>query len=413
MFNLCLLVFAAIIPFENKLMAWFNFGGGFNITNVFLILLVFVWLIKRRNNMPFFIKNPLNLVILLFIFLTYISLWTGFFATGISAFGEPFHEYKRFITLFILFFLIVNNVSDKKNAMRIIYVMTFVILLIAYVDIKEFRGAGVFHFDDNVRIQLLGMNPNYLGALFAQFIPLFVTLFVMSKKLRNKIFYLICFLISLPALLFTYSRGAYLAIAVALLVIGILGGKKTFYSLFLLLVVAIFAQSIAFGYGRIIPPSIKERIEMIKGEKADQDISVQNRKEIWAITKEYISSSPIFGYGFGASHRVLPMDIHNMYLKFAFDSGLPTLLIFILFILTAFRISFKVYFNANDDFEKAVSLGFIGSLIAMVIGNFFGERFNRLAANGYFVILMSIVVRIYAEQNKLARFKRAVKVHSK
>jgi putative inorganic carbon (hco3(-)) transporter len=395
--NFLLIIFALFIPLENKTLAWFNISGAFNFTTIFLILIIIFWFIDKNRQYSLIIKNPLNLPIFIFIILTYLSLWTGYFKFNISPSGEEFHAYKRFITTFIVFFIVVGNCNDKKSIKGLINAMTFMVVLVALVVIKEFRSSGIWHYSDDTRFTLLGMNPNYLGSFFAQFIPLFASFFLYSKKFKERILYLILFLVCLPALLFTYSRGAYLSVAGALLIMSLLGGKKPFFGIILLLIVTSLGMGILFGQGRIVPVSVSERFNSIQ----EGDKSIDQRKEVWAKAKQEIKESPVIGYGYGATRRMLFIDVHNMYLKIAYDCGIPTLLVFIWLLIQAFKTTFKMFHNTKDDFHKAISLGFMGSLIALVIGNYFGERLGLFAANGYFAILMGIVAKIYTDQINL------------
>lgn len=403
-----LLLFSMLIPLENKTSAWLNLGSGFNLTTIFTVLLIVAWFAKKRDSRSFFIKNPLNLPVALFLIFTYLSFFTGFMKLGISFFGNEFRSFKVILTIFILYFYVANNVQDKNRIKTLIKVMSAVVLFVALIDIKEFREADIWHYKEDSRVFILGMQPNMLGSFFAQFIPIFASFAFISKSFKTKLLNIVLFSISLPALMFTYSRGAYLAIAGALIVMGILGGKKSFKGLFVLLFIAILAQSILFGQGRIIPVSVKERIDSVKKE----DTSIDLRKEVWKLAENYIQQSPIFGYGYGSSdqllyleNRDLQLDTHNMYLDIALESGIPTLLIFIWFLIRALKTAFKLYKTTTDDFYKAICLGFMGSVTALAIGNYFGTRLLLLAANGYFAILMGFVARIYAEQNTLKKIK--------
>lgn len=397
-----LLIFILFIPLENRTSVWLNFGSGINFTNIFIILLIVAWLLKREKDKSSFVTNPLRLPLLIFMLATYFSFFTGFMQLGIPFFGNEFRTYKSFITTFILFFIVVNNVKDKKSMKLLFKVMAFMILSVAFMTIKEFREANIWHYDDGARVTLLGLQPNMLGAFFAQFLPIFAGLAFLSKKLKNKILYIGLFSICLPALMFTYSRGAYLAIAGALIIMLFTGRRKIISGFMLMAIIAIFAQSILFGHGRIIPVSVRERFDSMKQEGREEDKSIELREAVWVLAKQRISESPIFGYGFGASDHILyleeyniDLDTHNMYLDIALECGIPTLLIFIWLLFKMFKIGLWVFRMSDDYFYKAIGLGFCGCVSALAIGNFFGTRLTLFAANGYFAVVMGIVTRIY------------------
>lgn len=401
---LILLAFTLSIPLENKTSAWFNFGHGFNITTIFLLLSILVWLVSKKSKESLFIKNPLNLPILAFMLIMYLSLWTAYVKFEVSPFGSELHFFKRFVTTFILFFIIANSVKDKKTMRLLISGMILMLFLIVLVTFREYRGEYRWHYSNSIRFFVAGMQPNHLGAFFAQSIPILFSLVFLHDKFRNKVFYLILLTLSLPALMFTYSRGAYVAIIVAILVMTFLGGRRVFLRVVPIMLIAMVAISFLFGKGRIIPVSVKERFTSI----SEEDKSIQGRREAWQVAKEYIVQSPIVGYGYGASKRLLPRDTHNMYLDIILEAGILALLLLLWIFFRAFKTAYKLYRTSEDPFYKAIALGAIGSLAAVVIGNLFGTRLNLFASNGYFAILLGMVVRAKFEEDRALATNTAV-----
>jgi len=133
MLNIILLIFTLLIPLPNKTTTWLNFGGGINLTTMFIVLLAIgALLVKNQAKEDAVVKNPLNLPILLFILITYMSLWIGTFNFGYSAFGPVLNAYKRFVTLFILYFLVLNIARDKKTMWLLLGAMILMIVFESY-----------------------------------------------------------------------------------------------------------------------------------------------------------------------------------------------------------------------------------------------------------------------------------------
>lgn len=398
MLNFILLLFTIFIPLEDKATVWLNFGGGLNLTTFFLLIFLVALLGNSGKNKPSK-GNPLNIPIFIFIVVIYLSLWMGSFNFGYSAFGPIFNSYKRFITTFLVYFIILNTVKDKKMMNSLFLNMVFMTIFISVVIIKEFRVT--WHYDEDNRVQILGMNPNLLGGFFMQLVPVLMSFAILLKKFKSQIFYFSAFFLSSLAVMFTYSRGAYLSAMASLLIITILGGKKSFIKIGIGAIATLFFISVFFGSGRLIPVSVTERFEMVHNKEIrDADVSVRRRENVWAIAKEYISQSPVYGHGYEASAYLLPLDTHNMYLDLLLEGGIIAFIFFILIFLIGFKVAYSVFKNSSDEFEKALSLGFIGTLVAVFVGNFFGTRMNHFASNGYFAILMGMVARLYAEKRK-------------
>ncbi len=408
MLKFILLLFTLLIPLDNKTSTWFNFGGGLNLTTFFLIIFLFAWL-TNSGKKNIFQKSPLNTPVIIFMIIMFLSIWMGSFNFGYSPFGPTLNSYKRFITIFLVYFIILNTVKDKKMMHSLFLVMVFMAMLISLLILKEFRVT--WHYDEDNRVQIFGMQPNLLGGFFMQLVPVLMSFAISLKKLKSQIFYFFALFLSILAVMFTYSRGAYLSAIASLLIIVLIGGKKSFIKIGIGVSVALFFISVFFGYGHIIPVSVKERFEMVKDkDKREADISVQTRENVWTIAREYISQSPIYGYGYEAQVYLLPIDTHNMYLHLLLEGGIIALIFYILIFLIGFKITYSVFKASSDEFEKALSLGFIGTLVAIFVGNFFGTRMNHFASNGYFAILMGMIAKIYSDKKQqLTVLKNKVK----
>lgn len=400
MFTLLLLIFTAFIPFDNKTSFWLNFGGGFNLTTIFMFILIVGWLV-RSGKEGLCRKSALNFPILTFILIMYASLWYGYFNLGYSPFGEELTLYKRFVTSLIFYFIILNSVKDKKTMWLVLKVMFFVTVLISIMSVIEYRSVETWHYKEGSRFNIAGMQPNDLALFFTQCLPVFLSFVLFKKAINSRIFYLVLISICFAALMFTYSRGAYISIIVAFLVIGIFAGMKNLLKLSLGIIIILLPISIIFGHGNILPVSVTERFQSI----TKKDESIETRQNVWKIAKDYIVQSPLFGYGFNAKSYLLPLDTHNMFLNILLEAGVLGLIFFLLIFLTGFKLALRVFKSSEDSFDKALSLGLMGSLVAMVVGNFFGSRFNLFASNGYFVALLGMVARLDSENRNKIKIK--------
>lgn len=405
-----LLIFTALIPFDNKTSFWLNFGSGFNLTTISLIILIFGWLIKSSKN-GLCAKSTLNFPILTFILIMYASVWYGYFNFGYSPLGEELNLYKRFVTSLIFYFIILNSVKDKKTMALLLKVMFAVTVFISILTTKEYLGGQTWHYNEDSRVTIAGMQPNALGSFITQCLPVLLAFALLTKKIAGRLIYFALILICVAGLMFTYSRGAYLSAMISILVITFLAGRKSFIKVIAGSLVVFFFISIFFGYGHIIPVSVKERFDMLGDkEKREQDFSVQTRERIWKIAKEYISQSPIYGYGYNAKQYLLPLDTHNTYLNVLLDMGILGLTSFLLIFFVGFKIALRVYKLSPEPFDKGLSLGLIGSLVAILVGNFFGTRFELFASNGYFTAILGMVARLNSEINVVKINNKIIKV---
>lgn len=388
---LLFLLFVLTLPIHSKTESWLNIGSGLNYSTFFLIVLILIWIFGNRQKRPLVARNPLNLPILLFMLITYIHLWVGFARIGTSPFGPDLNAYKRFITPFILFFIIVNTIYEKKDMKILIGGMVFVVFLITLFTLKEHGTVIGESYSKGMRFYIVGLQPNHLGAFFAQYLPLSLGFVFFNKGLFKKGVYLMVVFLGLVALMATFSRGAYLSIILAVLAMVMFAGRRVFLGTIFSVLVVLFILAALPGDHQFIPSAVKERFESIQ---AGGDRSIEGREHVWAIARAYIAESPIIGHGYGASKYILPIDSHNMYLDIALEAGIFALLLFIWILLRTLWLALQVLKKSEDDFSKAISLGLVGSTIAVMVGNLFGTRFDLVATNGYFTILMGMVTRL-------------------
>jgi len=407
MLNILLIVFTLFIPLPSKTTTWFNLGGGINWTTIFIILLaigaLFVRLSEKGSTT---VKSPLNLPVFIFILLSFISLWSGVFNFGYSPFGEELHAYKRFVTIFILYFLVLNITRDRKIIAVLLGVIILMLIFEAYVVLKEHYTTAFWHYSDKMRVTgtfsaTRGGGANELGAFFAQYLPILIAFFLVMRKRSMKLIFIGLSVFVFLALIYTYSRGSYLSIAAALFVIGIVKSKK-----FLLAIGVIFI--ILFSM-RILPVSVVERVNSIYAKNPDK--SIAGREMVWRDAGRYIKEYPVLGYGYDASNYLLPYDTHNMYLDIALEIGIPAVLVLFWIYIIGFKVAYKLLKTTQDPLYQIISLSFIGSLVALAVGNMFGTRLNFFPINGYFAILMGMMARVSIDVNedgKLSKTYREV-----
>ncbi len=394
--DIILLIFIFFIPLGARTQTWFNLGGGINVSTIFLLMTFMVAVASKRHGKPLFPKTNLNGTILIFITLLFISIWTSHFNLGTPLFGAELHEYKRFITPFILFFITGALVSSEKTMKRAVAMMLFMLFLMAFFTIREHATIDQVHFSKGVRFHVVGMQPNNLGAFFAQYIPIAAAIVILERGFRKKIIPVCIFAVGVFALMFTYSRGAYLSAIAAMGILALASKKRLVLGFAILSIIIAVVIGPLINRGSIIPTSVKERFISISEER-ESDRSITARQNVWGIAWAEIKTRPIKGNGYGSSKYVLSMDTHNMYLDIALDAGLPALAIFLVFLAQVFFLGYAVFKKASEPFQKAMGLALMSTITAIAIGNLFGTRLDLFSSNGYFAILLGITARVHSD----------------
>ena len=284
--------------------------------------------------------------------------------------------------------------------------------MVIFLAIKDV--GQITHFAEQRRISGVGNQPNMLGAFVVDYMFLFLGMFMVSIKKKFYWLALVPFLWGIRAVAFSFSRGAYIAFVLSLLVISFLKNKLFFIGVIILLV---------FIYMNtwILPNAVRERIEMtvsgkqVYGYGVEYEQSAAARVDAWKATLNLIRNKPLFGYGIGMVGVYLYYyakfeiaDVHNSFLLLAAEHGLVTLAIFLLCLITGIKNAWFVYRNSQDEILKGAAFGFLIGIIGLMSNCMFGSHMTTLWEIGYFWILLAIFCNEERElKNELAALQKA------
>jgi len=200
----------------------------------------------------------------------------------------------------------------------------------------------------------------FLGPLIAVAASLFLHGTSRELRIGSGVF----LLVAVPSMLFSFSRGGYLAMAA----VGV-GLALSHRRRWLLLAGLV----IAGGLVSAIPP-IFHRISIeFQNVGGTTLFGRAGRIELWSATLKMLSHYPIFGAGLsGFAERIGPywnanhperfIDPHNIVLNFWVETGLLGLFAFAWLLVLVFRISWQGWKKSDSDWRPI----FLGVLLAMV-----------------------------------------------
>jgi len=209
---------------------------------------------------------------------------------------------------------------------------------------------------------------------------------------KERIFYGLCFLLVVRALLFSQSRGAIAGWFVSLLCFGVVSaytkeGRKRLPLLFLgalFSVTTILAAVVFFNKGA----SLSHYHDLIAPTKADN--MTWRVQERWPNFFQKIAGNPWLGVGtdvepsFGRDTNTP----HNAYLAMAVKSGIPSLLAFLSFVVIALRRSVFVIRSSRDKWLRWPAAGILSAIVALSIHSLVdGILSNPLTQTFFWVLL--------------------------
>ena len=199
---------------------------------------------------------------------------------------------------------------------------------------------------------------------------LFIGILQEGRRFLSSKGYLLCwvgFLAALAALAGTYSRGAWAAVAVSVLLLAIFKKSKGLFAGFALLA----AVTVLFS-----PAYFKDRALSLFDSKSS---TIVERKILWGEAVDMIHERPVLGFGVNTYAKTAPLykskkvytDIqyaHNGYLQMAAEIGLVGLTVFLAVLSYFFGSMFGTIAGAKEkNFLRMAAIALIFGILSFLI----------------------------------------------
>lgn len=306
-----------------------------------------------------------------------------------------------YIKIVIMFIVMVNVTRTEWRLKGLMFLALAVACVTSWAAIVDYR-AGNFGFE-GYRVGTLnhGMfsNPDDVGLHLVMMIPITSALLISSRSLLKKVFYGVCTLLMTAGTIFTFSRGAFLGLLGAVVVLGWKFGRRNklifFASFFLFLVIfLIFA-----------PGHYATRLLSIFDHSLDPVGSATARTALLIRSTYVMIMNPVLGVGLHnfPIYSLQGKLSHNSYTQVGAELGIPALGVYIMLIFSSIktlaRIERETYANRLRSKYYGLAIGLEASMVAFIITSFFiSVAFNW---NLYYLVGFSICLRRLYETNEL------------
>jgi O-antigen ligase len=283
--------------------------------------------------------------------------------------------------LVLTYFLISFGIESTGQLRRILKLLAIVASVLAvYGIIQHFTGIDYIKHKHvhawRQTFKALGLLGHHIsfGIFYAWIFSLSLSFLIFaSGKLRTKLAWTVLTCLPALAVLYSFSRAAWLGAAFSLLSIAALRRFRVGY--LVLVVIAVVAVAI------VLEPSAIDRATVPAG--GDQvSRGDATRVLLLKTSLKMIRAYPVFGIGPGTftaefdSFKV-PGDYsttchpHNDFVNYAVTSGLIGLGILAAVIITAFRVALVAYRGAQDSSTRLLAAAAGGGLVAIVVSGLF------------------------------------------
>ena len=271
---------------------------------------------------------------------------------------NPYHSYgifmERYFYYFIFFLIGSYLVKNKQN---------LIILIASSIVGGVILGAGGVwdYFHSSARLfSSFGIHTAFTPYLVLS-IPLFFMAGVFGKNKYLRLGSLVGVIVLFPCLIANFSRTAWGAVAVSLLVVSFMKNKKIAFCMIIIFVVGVFFLS----------PGVKQRAI------SSFDISTWGgREEMYRGALEIFKDFPIFGAGVGECEKLIPvympelsmhLHIHSTFLEVLLETGAVGLLTFLWVFVIFFKNTIKSIKLCQDRDIGAMQLGLSSGVFASLL----------------------------------------------
>ncbi len=257
---------------------------------------------------------------------------------------------------------------------------------------------------------------NY-GALLAALLPIAVAFYWLSEKKIHQRLMLFAILLLLVALVFSFSRGAWLAVLISIITVWAVR-KKIIISLLVLGILSASAVFIWLGNNNTYldyRPDFKKTIfhtnfeQHLAATYRGQDLSTAERFYRWTAVKQMLAKNPITGVGpnnfydtykgyTAAAYKTWVSDnkehstVHNYFFLLLTEQGLPGLGIFLLLLLALFWYAQKIYHQNKTEWQQTMAITIAAMLAAILTVNFLSDLVETDKIGSVFYVCIGLLL---------------------
>lgn len=280
----------------------------------------------------------------------------------------------------LFYFILVNTIKNRQQLYLMIALLVLSTTLISLYGLYQLKTVGATSeawidttlFEDiKARVGSTFENPNVLGEYLVLIIPIAIAMLWGQKRWISRLVTLGLIAIMLACLVYTYSRGAYVALMLTFAVFAVFRDKR-----FVILGI-IGLMMLPF----VLPPSVINRFTSI-GNLSDSSsyyrISVLLGS--WKIVQDYWPSG--IGLGLEPFKLIYPKyslnaayahHSHNIYIQLLIETGIAGFVVFLAMMVVYYKATLTGFYKTKDRFVStfmiAVASGMTGYLAQGMVEN--------------------------------------------
>ena len=358
--------------------------------DILLVVIGVSWFLRTavRKELGLFLRTPLNRPIGYYFVVCLVATLFGLMmgrAKGLTGF---FFVLKYF-EYFIVYFMVVNYLGEKKQMERFVIAMLVVCFIICVIAILQVPAAG-----GRVTAPFEGPSgePNTLGGYLVLMLSTTLGLLVTPDSTKYKKVLSVLVVLIVVSLLATLSRSSWLAAGPMLIALVYFSKRKLMIIIPLLIIFAISPF--------VMPHTVKERalytvtqprhVGQLEIGGVRIDTSTSARLNSWKniLTKDFVKH-PVFGYGVTGYGFV-----DAQYPRVLIETGILGLTAFFILLFHIFKNALSIYRNTSNPLFSGLSLGYLAGFIGMLVHAIGANTFIIVRIMEPFWFLTAIIIMI-------------------
>ena len=397
--------FRALVAFTVILLlspqAWFPALGQLRIAFVAAVVAIGAHLLDRMvhgrgDAPPFSAETGIALLLVAWAVITVpVSYWIS---------GSVEVLTNQYVKAVAFFWLIGTLATTERRLRTIAWTLALCAVPLAITGIRNYMLGDVFSTGVPGFSRIAGYmggsglaaNPNDLALMLNLIVPITAALMIGTRSAALRAFAAIVMLLSVAGVIVTFSRAGFLTLmATGVMLLAVLIRRHSAGAASFLVAVALIAPM-------FVPDSYFQRLSTITDIQADQTGSAQGRWQDVVVSAGIVSHNPIVGAGIGNDMLALNKyrgkdtyrSVHNAYLQYAVDLGLPGMLLFAWLHIRCFRNARRVERLARLEHELR-PLGSLAAGIQVSLVTFFvAAMFHPIAYQFYFFTVAGMAVAL-------------------
>ena len=354
-----------------------------------LVIVGLSWFLRTaiRKELGLFLKTPLNAPIAYYFVVCMVSTLLGFLMGTVKGITGFFFVLKYF-EYFIIYFIAVNHLKEKKQIERLLFTMLTVCFIVCIIAIYQIPAGGRVSapFEGEVG------EPNTFGGYLVLMLSIVLGLLLTYGSTKQKLFLgVLSFFIAI-SLAATLSRASWVSLVPMLMMLLYFSKRKLPIIVVLVIIVLISPF--------ILPKSVMDRVAFTftQPKEAGQlrvgdvrlDTSTSGRLQSWKdVLKEDFFKHPILGYGI-TGYRFLDAQ----YPRVLAETGVLGFVTFFILLFSIYMNALHAYRNSPDPLFSGLSLGYLAGFAALLTQSIGTNSFIIVRIMEPFWFLTAMIIMI-------------------